>query len=162
MGKTDRITTNKLIKSAILCKDCPAKIYQKENAKIKYGKGNLSADYIFVLPINASYIEECEKYLKEVTKDKLDIDLEYITYHPKCAANSPVEGGYDKYCVHYLVHEIRKINPKAVIFCGVDIPNEIYTLSYNKFKVYKINNLLSIYYDPDKKEEFIEKLKQIL
>ena len=116
MGKTDRITTNKLIKSAILCKDCPAKIYQKENAKIKYGKGNLSADYIFVLPINASYIEECEKYLKEVTKDKLDIDLEYITYHPKCAANSPVEGGYDKYCVHYLLHEIRKINPKAVAY----------------------------------------------
>ena len=57
-----------------------------------------------------------------------------------------------------LLNILVKINPKAVIFCGVDIPNEIYTLSYNKFKIYKINNLLSIYYDPDKREEFIEKL----
>lgn len=161
MAKMDnRIETNKLIHDAPICKHCPARIYQKDNDKIKYGKGSLFPNVIFVLPSEAINNRHVENYLIEVTKEFVDINFEYVTYHPKCTASSPVEG-YGAYCKQYLIYEIKKFNPKKIIFFGVDIPEEIIKLS-NTIKIYKLHNLLSIYYGRVRLNDFINVLKDIL
>ena len=158
--KNSRINSHIDIKKAPICNNCPAKIYQKENDCVKYGKGNLFPNYIFVLPSEAISNKFTEKYLKYVIEDLVDINVEYITYHPKCIASSPVEG-YADYCKQYLFYEIRRLKPKKIIFFGVNIPEELYN-KQQPFEIYKLNNLLSIYYGKTKINEFKEKLKQIL
>lgn len=161
MEKLDnRITTDKLIYDAPICNNCPARIYQKKDSVIKYGKGNLLPNVIFVLPVKATYNNHVENYLNEVVKDLVDINYEYITYHPKCNANSPVEE-YGGYCKQYLLYEIKRLKPKKIIFFGVDIPEEVIKLS-NTIQVYKLNDLLSIYYGKEKLDKFKNDLKQIL
>ena len=165
MGRTkkqdNRIETKLLIQKAPLCKICPARIYQNENTKLKYGEGNILPTYVFVLPVEAINNKYYEKYLKMVTENLIDINTEYVTYHPKCTAGSPVEG-YAKYCRHYLLHELMQLKPKKVFFFGVDIPDEIEQLNNIQFQVYKMHNLLSIYYGKEKLNSFINKLKELL
>ena len=157
----NRIETNVLINKAPLCRICPAKIYQKEDAKLKYGKGNILPTYVFVLPPEAINNSHCEEYLRMITENIVDLNTEYITYHPKCAVSSPVEG-YGNFCRHYLLHELMKVKPKKVFFFGIDIPDEILQFAGIKFDVYKMNNLLSIYYGKERLTDFITKMKQLL
>lgn len=158
----NRINTNKKITEAPICNNCPARIYQPNDAILKYGKGNLLPNYVFVLPPDAITNKWYEKYFKMITDDLIDINVEYITYHPKCIASSPVEE-YGAFCTQYLMHEIRKLKPKKVIFFGVSIPTDVLSLSYTYgIEIYRLNNLLSIYYGEEKVSEFINKLKQIL
>lgn len=159
--KDNRIKTNILINEAPLCKVCPAKIYQKDDDHLKYGKGNIFPTYVFVLPPEAIKNGHCEEYLRMITNNIIDLNTEYITYHPKCTVGSPVEG-YANYCRHYLLHELMKLKPKKVFFFGVDIPDEIQQFDGINFKVYKMNNLLSIYYGKEKLTDFIIKMKQLL
>ena len=165
MGRTkkkdNRIETNLLIENAPLCRVCPAKIYQKEDAKLKYGKGNILPTYVFVLPVEAINNGHCEEYLRMITDNLVDLTTEYITYHPKCTVSSPVEG-YAHYCRHYLLHELMRIKPKKVFFFGVDIPDEIEQFNGIRFQTYKMNNLLSIYYGRERLTDFITKMKQLL
>lgn len=158
MEEMDRIETNKQIKDFVICQNCPAKIFQKDNDKIKYGHGNILADYIFVLPIEAYKNKYAKIYLDSICWNIISFDNIYITYHPKCKANSPVEG-YGDFCKYHLFNEITKIKPKKIIFFGVNIPEELNTTQIQKFK---LNNVLSIYFDNNKLFEIRNKLIEIL
>lgn len=158
MEEMDRIETNKNINDFIVCQNCPAKIFQKDTDKIKYGQGNLLADYIFILPIEAYKNKHANFYLETICWNLISFDNIYITYHPKCKASSPVEG-YADTCKYHLFNEITKIKPKKLIFFGVDIPEEINAIQIQKFK---LNNVLSIYYDYNKLFEIRNKLIEIL
>lgn len=157
MATKDRIKSNMLIKDAPLCNNCPARIYQKAEAFMLYGKGNLLADVVFVLPIEAYKVKQIDRYMEIVCEGIIDFDTEYITYHPKCSASSPVEG-YSGYCLHYLLYELNRIKPKKIIFCGVPIPEQL----EGNDRVFKINSPLSIYFGSDKLDTIREQLKKIL
>ena len=152
-----RFDTKQYFNDCSYCKNCPAKIYQKENGTILYGKGNLFADIMFVLPIECYGNEDVIAHLNTICWNIVNKDSEYITYHPKCKANSPVEG-YEDICKYHLFHEISKIEPKKIVFFGVDIPDELKCFS----NIYKLNNLLSIYYDFNKILKFRNELKEII
>ena len=157
--KDHRIKSNKLIKEAPLCNNCPARIYNNDNNAIMFGKGNLAPNVIFVLPENAISSKLYQEYLNIVLKGIIDINYEYITYHPKCKVNSPVEG-YANYCRHYLLHEIRQCKPKIIVFFGVDIPEELYNIL--SIKLFKFKDILSIHYNNSLLEDFRNKLKLAL
>jgi hypothetical protein len=156
-----RITTSLKIKDAPFCRNCPARLYTKENDVIKYGKGMYFAEVMFVLPTNAIWSKDIENYLNLICEEIIDINSQYITYHPKCPAGSPVND-YDDYCKPYLLYEIQKIQPKIVIFFGVDIPSDIYNTPNIPFKLYKFNDLYSIKYGSKTIQYFRELLKRSL
>ena len=157
MVDKDRITTKQLLKDVVVCKNCPIRLHQKEDAILKYGKGCLFPDIVFVLPpqINNSVEEE---FLRLICKDIINLDEQYITYNPKCFAYDDKLYNNTTYCNHILMREIIKLNPKKVIFFTDDDTK----LIVDKIKVYKFMKLINIKYGNKTIEYFRDNLKQIL
>ena len=157
----NRIVTNLNISSAPLCKNCPARMYQKEYAKIKYGQGILMPDVMFIFPTSIFWSDDIKNFLDIICKDIINLDNQYITCHPKCTAGSPVEE-YSAFCEHYLLHEITKVQPNKIIFFGVDIPERVMNTFSNIIKMYKLNDLYCIKYGSRTIDYFKKELKKIL
>lgn len=156
----NRIITKLLIKEAPICKECPAKLYQKEDSVIKYGKGMYIPNIMFIFPPYIFHNKEINEYLKLICEDIINLDEQYITSHPKCISGLAQEVSIN-YCRHYLLHEITKINPNKIIFFGVDIPEELYKV-IPCIKLYKFNSLYTIKYGSKTIQYFKEQLKQII
>lgn len=152
-----RLKTSLKFKDAPLCTKCPARLYQKTDDVVRYGKGNMIPEYMFVLPKHAIICDAYEELLNEVCKDIVNVEEQYITYHEKCTSNADAK----KHCIQYLFHEIRKINPKKIIFFGIDIPEQLCTDKHNAF-VFKLYDLYSIIHDKKNKDIIRNKLKEIL
>lgn len=157
----NRITTNLFIKNAPLCRNCPARIYQKDDSKLKYGQGMLMPDIMFIFPTSILWSEDINNYLEMICKDIIDLNAQYITCHPKCTAGSPVEE-YASYCEFYLIHEITKVNPNKIIFFGVDVPEKVITNLAHIYRIYKFNDLYTIKHGSRTVQYFRDQLKQIL
>lgn len=157
----NRITTNLKISQAPLCRNCPARIYQKEDNKLKYGQGVLMPDVMFVFPTSILWSKDIHTYLAVICNGIIDLNSQYITCHPKCIAGSPVEE-YSAFCEHYLLHEITKVQPNKIIFFGVDIPERVLNSFSNIIKMYKLNDLYSIRHGSKTIDYFKKELKKIL
>ena len=158
--RNNRIKTNLHIYNAPICKSCPARIYQKETDVITYGQGSIYPDIMIVLPKSALWNDKIHRYLDMVCENLINLDEQYITYHPKCNAGDLIED-YDEKCNLYLLHEINKRNPKKIIFFGANIPKQLFNF-HNNIKIYKFKDLFSIHFGKDTVSQFKEQLKKIL
>ena len=159
--RNNRIKTTLYISDAPICKKCPARIYQKDTDVVTYGQGSIYPDIMIVLPKSALWNDKIHTYLKMVCEDLINLDEQYITYHPKCNADNLVQD-YDKKCELYLLHEISKKQPKKIIFFGASIPEKLYSVDNIYFKIYKFKDLFSIHFGKDTITQFREQLKKIL
>lgn len=135
----ERLKTKLNLHKAPLCANCPARLYQSETSKLLYGKGNMSPEYMFVLPKIAIMNEIYEKLLAEVCEGIINLDEQYITYHEKCYSVKESS----EHCKQYLFHEIRQRVPTKIIFFGVDIPEELLESNWGA-QIYKFYDLYSI------------------
>lgn len=169
------LETNLYIQKFNNCKDCPCRIYAKEDEKIMLGVGNICTDIIFVLPtydINAKIgYKTLLTLLQNVYKDITTLELlenTYVTRVIKCYKVTDFNL-HDKAltcCINHLVYELCKLKPKKVVFIGdqfyhlADYLSNITKIDINNF--YKTYNIGVLYYDNEYKDKFIEQLKEIL
>lgn len=153
----NRLTSKSKIKDILICKKCPIRLYQKTEDNLKYGKGNMFPEYIFVLPNFALQNKTYENLLNDICKDILNIEEQYITYHPKCLCYNIILHN----CDDILLHEIRKLNPKKIIFFGVDIPKKLLENS-NGILLYRFYNIWSAIKDSNNLNKLRENLKSTL
>lgn len=168
--------TQLVIKQFGTCKNCPLKIYAKENETITYGVGNIHSNVIIVLP---TYDANADKDYNTILKLLLDTYKEhtgrdlledaYITRLVKCYKNTPYnlmdQAKY--YCIFHTSYELVKHPGKYVVFMGntkVDV--DIYHQQNNIILYHKIAASLYspavMFYDNDTvKNTFIKQLKWI-
>lgn len=124
--KETYIVSKETVNTSNICKDCPCRIYNT-NGIIRYGKGNLFANYLIVLPpyktedLTTTPVEE--SLLQDIL-DKTNININdcYITRAIKCY--SPIKGiNYNSAykCYYRLIQEIKYINPKIIIMFGKEV-----------------------------------------
>lgn len=169
--------TQLVIKQCSTCKDCPLKIYAKENEKITYGVGNIHSNVIIVLP---TYDTNADKDYNTILKLLLDTYKEhtgrdlledaYITRLVKCYKNSPYNliDAAIPYCSFHISYEMLKINAKNIIFTsdtlkqfidGFHSRNNIRTFGKNTYTMY--SPAIMYYNNETIKSNFIEQLKWI-
>ena len=155
----NRIKTYLKLKDAPLCSKCPAKIYYCESKELEFGEGNFVADIMIVLPPKATIKTYYKDYIEKIFAGIKDLNLEYITFHPKCYCeiNHKV---YSKKCEQYLLYEIRKINSKIIIFFGADIPEILQNNS--NIKTYYFNDIGTIFYNKNQINIYKEEILKIL
>lgn len=155
--KNKRIKCSLNLTDISICNNCEAKIYQDEDKHLEYGFGSLLPKVMIVLPPRAYNNSIYENYLNEIFKNILDLDLEYITYHPKCKCEIDFKEYSDK-CSEILLYEINKLQPNIIIFFGVKIPEQLYNTD---FRFYYFKDIYSIKFD-DKLDYFRKHLRKIL
>lgn len=169
--------TQLVIKQCSTCKNCPLKIYAKENETITYGVGNIHSNVIIVLP---TYDANADKDYNTILKLLLDtykehtgrdlVEDAYITRLVKCYKNTPYnlmdQAKY--YCIFHTSYEIFRINAKYVIFTGDTVKKYIdsFHLSNNISTFGKITYTMYspavMFYDNETiKNNFIKQLTYI-
>lgn len=169
--------TQLVIKQCNTCKNCPLKIYAKENEKITYGVGNIHSNVIIVLP---TYDANADKDYNTILKLLLDTYKEhtgrdlledaYITRLVKCYKNTPYNlmDVAVPYCGYHLSYELLKINAKNIIFTGdilkrfIDgfcLENTIRVFWKNTYTIY--SPAVMYYNNETIKNTFIKQLKFI-
>lgn len=168
--------TQLVIKQCNTCKNCPLKIYAKENERITYGVGNIHSNVIIVLP---TYDANADKDYNTILKLLLDTYKEhtgrnlledaYITRLVKCYKNTPYnlmdQAKY--YCVPHTSYEIVNHPGKYVLFMGntktnVDIYNEQNNIIlYHKITASLYSPAVMFYGNDTLKNTFIKQLKLI-
>lgn len=152
-----------------ICNGCPCRIYNT-NGIIRYGKGNLFADYLIVLPPykteDLTTIPVEEEILNDIL-DLVNIDINncYITRAIKCY--SPIKGiNYNSAykCYSRLTDEINYIKPKTIILFGREIRvyyNSIRELGF-KGKLIVLPTFMVKFYDEVAYLDIVKRLKKEL
>lgn len=153
------------INKSLCCKNCPCHIYNNSGI-IRYGKGNLVASNIIVLPpyktedLTKPPVEE--ELLQDIlSKANIDINDCYITRAIKCYStikNINYNAAY--YCFNLLVKEIKYINPKNIILFGREVSvyyNNIRKIGYNG-KIIILPTFMIKFYDEVSYEHIIKSL----
>jgi len=123
----EHMVTKIMIKTNAACKDCPYRIYAKDDEVVTLGVGNINSDFIFILPtydikakIGYDTVLSMLALWYEQTYGKNIFDDIYITRLVKCSKNT----GHDLYqsciqpCSTFLAYELNKLGARTVVFFG--------------------------------------------
>lgn len=151
-----------------ICRSCPCRLFN-DSGVIRYGKGNLFADNVFILPpYNTEHLTSIpvEETLIYDIISKLHIPLEecYITRSIKCYSNNKsINLNSVDNCFPIIIKEIKFIKPKRIICFGkesFDFPNYLRNTLKYKGDIFWFPSYMIKFYNEKVYNTIIKELKE--
>lgn len=173
----EHIISNINIKLSKTCAKCPYRLYAKSDETVTLGTGNISSNFIFVLPTYdtrtklgySNLLTVLADGYREVIGKDLFTEI-YVTRLVKCYTNSE----HDLYsqaigpCSGFLIYELNKLPARNILFFGSaydDYNNNSDTvgMSIPNKNIFHINSPGVLFYDNEKfKKKFYQHLLYII